>query len=257
MVVPAYNEEQRLPKTLREIVDYLAAQSYSWEVLVVDDGSVDNTAGAVEAFAETEPRVRLIRNPHCGKGYAVRTGVLSSAGEIICMCDADLSVPIHEVAKFLPLVQDGYPVAIGSREAPGARRVGEPYYRHLMGRVFNWVVRVLAVGGIQDTQCGFKWLSREAAFDLFPRMRLYNSPDQVVQGPMVTGFDVELLFLARKAGYRIAEVPVEWHYGVGSKVNPLRDSYRNFRDVLRVRVNDLLGHYSAHAVPVKERGHHP
>jgi hypothetical protein len=134
-------------------------------------------------------------------------------------------------------------VAIASREGLGARRYNEPAYRHLMGRAFNLIVRSVAVRGIQDTQCGFKAFRRKAAKDLFRNMQLYGDGTGAVRGAVVTAFDVEILFLAQKWGYAIAEVPVQWHYGADSKVNPLKDSWRNLRDVLRVRWNDLCGRY--------------
>ncbi len=218
-------------------------QPHSWSILVVDDGSVDRTAEVVETFSQQYPQVQLIRNPHCGKAYAVRTGMLAADADYIFLCDADLPMPISEMEKLLPPLQDGFEVAIGSREVAGATRVHEPWYRHLMGRGFNLLVQVVAVGGFQDTQCGFKGFQREAAHNLFRRLRLYTSPDGVVKGPMVTGFDVEVLFLARKVGYSIKELPVLWHYVPGSKVSPLKDSFRMLMDVLRVRYNDVRGRY--------------
>jgi glycosyltransferase involved in cell wall biosynthesis len=215
-----------------------------WEVVVVDDGSNDNTANAVEAVSEMEPRVRLIRNPHCGKAYAVRTGILASEASYLILCDADLATPISELPKLLQPMENNYDIAIGSREIAGAARLGEPGYRHLMGRVFNYLVRLLAVGDFQDTQCGFKGFRQAPAQDIFGRLRLYSSPAQIVKGPAVTGFDVEVLFLAKKLGYQVAEVPVTWTYQAGSKVSAARDSYRNFMDVVRVRYNDILGRYN-------------
>jgi dolichyl-phosphate beta-glucosyltransferase len=241
--VPAYNEEQRLPRTLQSVFAHLQGAGYSAEIIVVDDGSSDDTASAVEAMAAAQPVVRLIRNPHCGKAYAVRTGILSSNGQYVLFMDADGATPIGEVDKLLPYLEGDYHVAVGSREGVGAQRYDEPGYRHLMGRVFNLIVRTLAVPGIQDTQCGFKAFRREAAQDLFAHMQLYAEDAGPVQGAVVTAFDVEILFLARKRGYAIAEVPVHWYYGQESKVNPLKDSWRNLRDVIRVRWNDLCGRY--------------
>jgi dolichyl-phosphate beta-glucosyltransferase len=241
--VPAYNEEQRLPRTLGGIVSFLQAQSYAAEIIVVDDGSEDNTADVVAEFAAEQPSIRLIRNEHRGKAFAVRTGMLAADGQYVLFTDADGATPIQEVDKLLLPLQEGYDVAIGSREGVGARRYDEPPYRHLMGRVFNFLVRSVAVPGIQDTQCGFKAFRQEAARDLFQNMQLYGPDAARVQGAMLTGFDVEVLFLARKWGYRIAEVPIHWYYGEESKVNPIKDSWRNLRDVLRVRCNDLRGRY--------------
>lgn len=247
IVVPAYNEAVRLPDTLAKIVGYLATQPYRWEVVVVDDGSLDETASLAEAFADRHKgpgQLRVIRNPHCGKAYAVRTGVLEALGEVIIFSDADLATPIQECDKFLPVLTSGYDVALGSREGLGARRIGEPFYRHLMGRVFNGLVRLLVAGRYRDTQCGFKGFRREPARDIFGRLRLYCSVQQV-KGPMVTGFDVEVLHVAHKLGYKVKEIPVEWHYRSGSKVNPVKDTLRNVSDVLRVRWNDLRGRYDA------------
>jgi len=243
VVIPAYNEERRLPKTLERITAYLQEQDYPAEIIVVDDGSEDDTVSIVERFIADHPNMSLIKNDHRGKGYAVRTGMLRARGQYVLFSDADLSTPIEEVARLLPWFDEGYDVVIGSREGPGAKRYGEPPYRHLMGRVFNLIVRLLAVRGIRDTQCGFKCFRRDVARDLFSRVRLYGPEAGTVADSMVTAFDVEVLFLAQKIGYGIKEVPVEWHYFAESKVNPIKDSIRNFRDVCRVRLNDLRGVY--------------
>ena len=245
MVIPAYNEERRLPQTLQTVVDYLTPQSYNSEVIVVDDGSTDQTARVVESFCATHDIVRLIRNDHRGKGYAVRTGVLSARGHIILFFDADSSTPIEDVEKLLPWFDRGYAIVIGSREGLGAKRIQEPFYRHLMGRVFNMVVRILTVQGIDDTQCGFKSLSNDVAKEIFARAHLYGENAKSIKGAMVTAYDVEVLFLGQKLGYKIKEVPVIWRYGTESKVNPLKDSWRNLRDVVTVRWNDLQGKYKA------------
>ena len=242
-MVPAYNEEARLPDSLSKIFAYLKEQPYAWEVILADDGSEDGTAAVAQSFANVDERFRLLRLKHLGKAAAVHSGVLAAEGKLIFICDADLSMPIEEVGKFLRLFDEGCDIAIGSREAPGARRYGEPFHRHLMGRVFNRIVRLLTVGGFQDTQCGFKCLKAEVARSLFQQMRLYGVEGRPIRGPMVTGFDVELLFLAVRNGYRVAEVPIDWYYAKGSKVRPWRDTYRMFRDVLRVRINDLRGRY--------------
>ena len=245
IVVPAYNEERRLPTTLDTIIAYLHSQDYPAELVIVDDGSSDGTVQVVERFMDRYPGLRLIRNDHRGKAYTVRTGVLAAKGQYVIFTDADLAVPIEETDKALAALMEGHDVVIGSREAPGARRYNEPFYRHLMGRVFNVIVRLVALPGLQDTQCGFKGLRRDVAQDLFRRLRLYGADAGTIKGGAVTGFDVELLFLARKRGYTIKEVPVQWYYGTGAKVNPLRDSWRNFNDVLQVRLNDWRGGYDA------------
>jgi glycosyltransferase involved in cell wall biosynthesis len=239
IVIPAYNEERRLPATLQQIRAYLADQPFAGEVIVVDDGSDDRTA----AVAASCPEVQVLRCEHRGKGFAVRAGALAAGGAYVLLCDADLAVPIEEWVKFEGFFASGYDVVIGSREGIGATREGEPWYRHVMGRIFNWILRLVALRGINDTQCGFKAMRRETARDLFRRVRIYGEDAPVVRGAAVTAYDVEVLFLARKCGYRIAEVPVRWHYGAETRVNPLRDSLRNLRDVFTVRLNDLRGRY--------------
>ena len=243
LVVPVFNEERCIQANLQVMLSYLGAQPYPAELIVVDDGSRDHTAEMVAAFAATHSSVRLIRNDHRGKAYAVRTGVLAAGGDYVAFTDADLATPIHQTGKLLAALDMGNDVAIGSREGYGARRLGEPWPRHFMGRVFNLAVRVLIMGQHKDTQCGFKGFTHQAAQDVFSSVRLYGPNAAILMAPAVTGFDVELLYLAHRKGYRVAEIPVEWHYGPGSKVHPLRDSWRNFRDVLRVRYYALRGLY--------------
>ena len=243
VVIPAYNEERRIGASLREVLAYLERQAYRSEVIVVDDGSTDGTAGVVEAFARDHPQARVLRAPHRGKGHAVKTGMLAARGEYRFLCDADLSMPVAEIGKFLPPALAGYNIAIGSREGAGARRIGEPVARHLVGRAFNGFVRALAVPGIRDTQCGFKCFRAEAAQALFPLQRLDGF-----------AFDVELLFLARRRGMRVVEVPIEWRYQAESKVAPLRHALGMARDVLRVRWSAWRGLYDARAVPPSGTG---
>lgn len=249
VVIPAYNESSRLPESLKKVIAYLEGKDYAYEVIVVDDGSADDTAALAEQFvAETKlhnPKssVRVIRNPHRGKGYAVRTGMLAAEGRYILYSDADFSAPIEEVDKLLRYLEGKYDIAIGSREGKGAARYDEPFYRHLMGRVFNGFVKLVALPQFSDTQCGFKAFRKKASDVLFRSLNLYgdNSPD--VQGAMVTGFDVEVLYLALKWGYKVKEVPVRWFYSKGANVNPLKDSYRMLKDIAKVRMNDLRGLY--------------
>ena len=243
IVVPAYNEERRLPASLARILCYLDEKPYEGEVIVVDDGSEDRTVEIIRGLLPRHANLRLMENDHRGKGYAVRTGMLAAQGQVVLFCDADLAVPIEETARLLARLEEGYDIVIGSREGLGARRYGEPWYRHLMGRIFNFVVRIIAVGHFQDTQCGFKCFRGEVGRDLFSRVRLYGDQAPTINGAALTAFDVELLFLALKRGYRVAEVPVEWHYGLRSKVNPITDSIRHFRDVLTVRINEWRGLY--------------
>ncbi len=243
IVIPAYNEERRLPATLEQITAFVTERGYPTEIIVVDDGSSDATAAAVEQLQSTYSCLQLLRNDHRGKGYAVRSGVLAAQGKYVLLCDADLAVPIEAWDTLHQALEQGFDVVIGSREGAGSRRLGEPRYRHVMGRIFNLVVQAVAVPGIQDTQCGFKVFHGDVAHTLFSTARLYGEDAARIQGAAVTAFDVEVLFLARKLGYRIKEVPVLWRYGSETKVAPLRDSWRNLADVLRVRWNDLRGRY--------------
>jgi len=254
VVVPAYNEEQRLPTTLANILDYLGQKPYQWELIVADDGSSDDTAALVERTAQQYATLRVLRLDHRGKGFAVRAGALAAHGDYVLLCDADLAVPIEEWEQLHGRLMQGYDLAIGSREGLGAHRLGEPRYRHLMGRVFNMIVRIVAVSGIQDTQCGFKALRSDVALDLFRRVQIYGEQAPRVQGAAVTAYDVELLYLARRRGYRIAEVPVPWQYGTETKVNPIRDSWRNLWDVLTVRWFALRGRYQGLDTPLPLSG---
>jgi dolichyl-phosphate beta-glucosyltransferase len=237
VVIPTWNEEKRLSSTLQAVVTYLNKQEYTSEVIVVDDGSTDGTQQAAKAFIAQhsgQPSIRLIENDHRGKGYTVRTGMLNGEGRYILFTDADLATPISEVGKMIGSLESGSDIAIGTREGIGAMRLNEPLYRHLMGRVFNLLVRLFSGLKFQDTQCGFKGFRREVARDVFSSVHLYGADAKQITGGAVTGFDVEVLYLALQAGYRIDEIPVRWEYGSKSKVNPLVDSARMFRDVLKV-----------------------
>lgn len=238
IIIPAHNEERRLPRTLAQIDRFLQEWRQPAEVIVVENGSTDRTADIVEAFAQDHPYVRLIRTPRRGKGLAVRLGMLAARGRYRYICDADLSTPIEEVTKFLPPRLEGFDVAIGSREVAGARRIGEPLYRHVIGRLFNAIVRALAVPEFQDTQCGFKMFRAEVAEDLFRVQRLEGM-----------SFDVEVLFIARMRRYRIVEVPVTWYFNPESRVRLFRDSLNMFRELLMIRWNAWKGYYGA-AQPV-------
>lgn len=243
LVIPAYNEQRRVEQTLSVALRYLAEQPYRAELLLVDDGSTDRTVALAQRVAATNPALRVITIPHGGKAAAVRAGMVAAGGAQIAFSDIDLATPLRYLDDLRRAAASGHEVAIASREGVGARRVGEPAYRHVMGRAFNTLVRLLVLPGIHDTQCGFKLFTREAATAILARARLYAEPGRQVAGPRVTAFDVELLVIARRLGYRIAEVPVVWTAGEQSKVNPATDTWHNFVDVLKVRLNDWRGHY--------------
>lgn len=238
IVVPAFNEEARLGATLAELIAYLSHQPWRWEIRVVDDGSSDATAAIAARVSEREPRVIIQREPHRGKGGAVRAGLLAAPLPYRFICDADLSMPVGELSRFLPPRLGGFDVAIGSREGHGARRVGEPLVRHLAGRVFNQAVQRLMVPGIEDTQCGFKMFTARAAEAIFPLVGIDG-----------WAFDIEALFIARSRGMRIVEVPIEWHYRRESQVNLARDGATMMRDLFEIRRRAARGGYGGGDAP--------
>jgi dolichyl-phosphate beta-glucosyltransferase len=245
IIIPAYNEERRLPPTLHKIAAFLRTQPFRSEVLVVENGSRDDTSGVTERFIAADvrpedPFVMALTHSTPGKGAAVRQGMLLGQGEYLFICDADLAMPIEEIAKFLPpaLKHGAYDIAIASREAPGAERIDEPVYRHVMGRVFNFLVRVLAVSGIQDTQCGFKMFTRQSAQLAFALQKLDG-----------WSFDVEVLYIARRYNLRLIEIPIRWYYQNDSRVRPVQDTINMVRELLRIRRNGRAGLYDGSALP--------
>ena len=232
VVIPAFNESARIIGTLDELARYLGEQEYTSEVLVVDDGSADDTAELVRRWSADRSNTFVIGIPHAGKGWAVRAGMLAARGSYRFMCDADMAMPVHWVGAFMERMEAGLDIVIGSREAAGARRFDEPAYRHLMGRVFNGVVRLLAVRGFQDTQCGFKCFRAEVADQLFRLQRTRGM-----------GFDVEILFLAVKRGFSIEEMPIDWYHQDISKVRPGVDTIDMLKDTIVIRLRDLARKY--------------
>jgi len=232
VVVPAHNEGWRLPDTLGDLFSFLTSQSYKAEVIVVENGSSDDTTRVVERLMGRFEGLRLLNVKLAGKGRAVKAGVMEAKGDAVFLCDADLSTPAAEITRFLSTLHQGYDVVVGSREGAGAIRYGEPEYRHVMGRAFNRLVQAMAVPDVQDTQCGFKAFSGPAARQLFRR--------QTVMG---WAFDVEILYLARKLGYRIAELPVEWRFNNDTKVRAVHDTFAMLREIATVRLNDAMGRY--------------
>lgn len=232
IVIPAYNEERRLPYTLEQIFSFLKEQSYTAEVLVVENGSKDRTFEIATGFAKRYPNLSVFQENEKGKGNAVRRGMLAAQGEYRFMCDADLSMPVADIQKFLPPALKDVGVAIASREVEGAVRYNEPYLRHLTGRVFNNLIRMLVLPGLQDTQCGFKCFRAEIAEDVFRYLTLTG-----------WSFDVEVLYIARQKGYSIREVPIHWYFNADTKISVIKDSWKMFLDLLTIRLNAKRGFY--------------
>jgi dolichyl-phosphate beta-glucosyltransferase len=227
VVVPAYNEEVRLLPTLERLHEYYEGQTYSYEVIVVSDGSTDGTNAIVEKFADTHPKFRLLAyTPNRGKGCAVRTGMLAATGDLVLFCDADMATPQEETEKLLKHMKDGAEIAIGSRPLKESKlERHQPWLREMLGRFANKLIQILAVRGIQDTQCGFKIFTRKATQDIFNRCKLDGF-----------SFDFEALMIGRDLGYRIDEVPIRWYHQEGSKVVFWRDYPRAFRDLIGLRL---------------------
>ncbi|MBL8103696.1 MAG: glycosyltransferase family 2 protein [Anaerolineales bacterium] len=232
IVIPAHNEESRLPRTLGQILDFLQNQNYSFEVIVVENGSSDRTLELAYEFSSRHPNVKVYKEEQRGKGNAVRFGMLKANGDYRFICDADLSMPIEEIQNFIPPRLTDFDIAIGSREAPGAIRYNEPPYRHLGGRAINLVIRLLILPGLNDTQCGFKCFSAEAAQSVFSQQTLLG-----------WSFDIENLYIARRKKLRIKEIPIRWYYDADSKVSAVRDALRMISDIFRIHHNAIRGKY--------------
>jgi len=235
IIIPAYNEGARLGRTLDRVLAYVSDQRWDSEVIVVNDGSRDRTAELVREYAQRHPRLRLLENPgNHGKGYSVRNGMLNARGEILLFSDADLSSPIEEAPKLLAALQAGADVAIGSRWLrPELQTQRQSLLRQFYGRLFNLVLRILLGLNFKDTQCGFKAFTRRAAQNIFSRQRIER-----------WGFDPELLYLSRKSGFKVVEVPVAWAHAEGTRISPLRDGLRMIGEILRVRWNAVTGKYT-------------
>jgi dolichyl-phosphate beta-glucosyltransferase len=232
IIIPAHNEENRLPKTLQELEGFLVKQTYSTEVIIVENGSSDRTFQIARSFERLLPGLRVFHKDQSGKGRAIQLGMLESHGEYRIFCDVDFSMPIPEINRFIPPLLEKVDVAIASREAKGAIRYNEPLQRHLAGRVFNSLVRLAALPGLQDTQCGFKCFRASVAEEIFKRQTM-----------MGWSFDVEVLFMAQRWGYKIVEVPIPWYYNSGSRVHLLNDAWLMVLDIITIRRNNRHGLY--------------
>lgn len=236
IIIPAHNEANRLPRTLEQVFAYLKLQNYSSEVVVVENGSSDNTLELATHFIKEHSNLVVVQEHQKGKGNAVRRGMLVARGEYRFICDADLSMPIEDLGKFLPPQLNDFDIAIGSREAPGAIRYNEPPYRHIGGRAINLAIRFLILPGLRDTQCGFKCFRAETTTRLFEQQTL-----------MGWSFDIELLYLARRKKLRIREIPIHWYFDAGSKVSAVRDALRMISDIFRIHLNAIRGTYDSKA----------
>jgi glycosyltransferase involved in cell wall biosynthesis len=244
IVVPAYNESGRLRPTLDALLRFIQEENWDAEILVVNDGSKDDTAQVVREYGKLHPQVLLLENPgNRGKGYSVRNGMLHARGDICLFTDADLSSPIEEARKLLAALAQGADVAIGSRWLKSELQTErQPLYRQAFGRIYNLVLRIFLGMRFVDTQCGFKVFTRNAVQRIFPLQRIER-----------WGFDPEILFLAQRAGLRVVEVPVVWAHSEGTRLNPVRDGIRMFGEVLRIRWYALIGAYKASPVPAPEK----
>lgn len=232
LIIPCYNEEHRLPSTLEKVTAFLDIQPYSSELLVVNNASTDRTPEIIAEAAERVPYLHGLSEPHPGKGAAVRTGMLNAQGEFRFMADADLSMPIDQLNRFLPPDLTDFDLAIASREAPGAVRYREPEIRHIGGRAVNLLIQLLALPGLKDTQCGFKCFRDQTAADLFNAQTLTG-----------WSFDIEILYIARQRGYQIREIPIPWYYREESKVSAIRDAVKMIMDILVIKRNAARGDY--------------
>ncbi len=245
IIIPAYNESQRIGQTLDRVLACISAHGWDAEVLVVDDGSTDGTRQTVERYTESFPSLSLVSNPgNRGKGYSVRNGLLQATGEIVMFTDADLSAPIEEAERLFRAIAEGADVAIGSRWLDRTRQtIHQPLYRRIFGRCFNGVTRLVMGLPYADTQCGFKAFRRSAAQTIFRLQRVER-----------WGFDPEILFIARRLHYSVREVPVTWGHDERSKVSYLRDGAKMLEDTVRIRVNSLLGRYEGAVAALKDTG---
>jgi dolichyl-phosphate beta-glucosyltransferase len=243
IVIPAYNESQRLGATLNRVLAYIHAQNWDAEVIVVNDGSRDNTAAIVRSFAAKDPILLLLENPgNRGKGYSVRNGMLNARGQILIFSDADLSSPIEEARKLVNALAEGADIAIGSRWLRSETQTQrQPLHRQIFGRIFNLLLRTTLGLEFKDTQCGFKAFKQAAAQTIFPFQRIER-----------WGFDPEILFLARKFGFKVKEVPVVWGHSGDTRIHPLLDGSRMFQEMLHVRWFDMTGKYSSQPVTVTQ-----
>lgn len=240
VVIPAYNEEENIKKgKLLEVSNFLSKKNFSWEVLVVDDGSQDKTFELASEFGKKYKNFKVFKEIHRGKGGTIIAGAKKAKGEIVLFTDMDQATPIREVEKFLPFFKKGYDIVIGSR----AGRKGAPLIRKLMAYGFSFLRLLILRLPFKDTQCGFKAFRKEVIDKIFKKMSLYRNIKNVKGASVSAGFDLELLFIAKEMGFKIKEVPVFWHHKTTKRVNPIKDSWRGFKDLVKIKLNSLRGVY--------------
>lgn len=240
VIIPAYNEEYNLRTgVLGSVYEYLQNQNYSWEILFVDDGSTDNTAKIAEEFAKKHSHFIVLKEPHRGKAGTVIAGVLRSTGDVVLFTDTDQATPIDQIEKIIPKFKAGYDVVIGSRRG----REGAPFIRKIMAYGFSLLRLLILRLPYKDTQCGFKAFTSAASREIFQRLQIFDSNNKNFGASVTAGFDLEILYVARKLKYKITEVPVDWHHKEGTKVDPIKDSIEGLRDLIKVRLNASQGKY--------------
>ena len=233
VIIPAYNEEDRIKNTLLEIDKFLTIQNYNYEIIVVDDGSCDGTAELVKNLQKNISKLEIISNQkNCGKGYAVRRGMLEACGKFRLFMDADNATGVEQIQNFFPFFQKGYEIVIGSRDLQNSQiKKHQPFYKEILGDIGNFLIQILVISGIKDTQCGFKCFSAKFAEDVFPKLKINR-----------WGFDIEILILAQKKGYRIKTVPVIWTNDINSKVT-LSAYLETLKELLQIKWNIIKGKY--------------
>lgn len=240
VVIPAYNEETSIKNgSLLDVWSFLKKQKYDWEVIIVDDASTDNTLSLSKDFAKTHIGIRVLEEPHRGKGGSVIAGVLKAMGDVVIFTDMDQATPIAEIEKFVPKFEEGYDIVIGSRSG----RKGAPIIRKLMAYGFSILRTMILRLPYKDTQCGFKAFRKEASEKIFSKMKIFSEKSKAKGAAVSAGFDLEVLYLARKLGFKVAEVPVNWYHKDTERINPIKDSFEGLRDLLKVRINALEGKY--------------
>lgn len=244
IVIPSFNEENNIRTgSLSGMVDYLGQQKYKWEIIVVDDGSTDRTADLAEKFAQNHKNITVLREPHRGKGGTVIAGMLKANGNIVIFDDMDQATPIDQLEKILPKFtspqKGGFDIVIGSR----AGREGAPLIRKIMAFGFSVLRNLVLQLPYKDTQCGFKAFTKKASNEIFKRLKVFNEKQAQSGASVSAGFDLEILYVARKLKLKVAEVPVVWHHKEGTKVNPIKDSWEGLRDLMKVRINAMQGKY--------------